>query len=92
MSKTVRKTSWSAIGKRVDARKVSVVVSASAFLISAYAERAPGEEDDLLVPNPNHRPTESDSEDEEEDEDDSDAAEGSVDAISRGLDSLAVRS
>ncbi|KAF7308975.1 3-hydroxy-3-methylglutaryl coenzyme A synthase [Mycena kentingensis (nom. inval.)] len=46
-------------------------------------ERGSGDEDDLLVPNPNHRPTEDDSEEEEDDESES---EDEVETLSRNID------
>ena len=37
------------------------------FFSSLLTEDVEGDDDDLLVPNPNHRPVEEESEDEEED-------------------------
>ncbi|KAF7308383.1 Ribosome biogenesis protein TSR3 [Mycena chlorophos] len=55
-------------------------------------ERAPGEEDDLLVPNPNHRPPESDSEEDDDDSEEDEVSDEVEDGISGRLDSLTVHS
>ncbi|KAJ7066469.1 hypothetical protein C8F01DRAFT_1123391 [Mycena amicta] len=56
-------------------------------------ERASGEEDDLLVPNPNHLPQADDSEEDvETSEAEESEEEDEVEALSRGVDSLGVRS
>jgi hypothetical protein len=57
-------------------------------------DRGPGEEEDLLVANPNHRRDSDESEDEDADEPDEDARpqepEDDVEKLSRNIHTLAV--